>query len=149
MGQYSAAPVPPCLSFSGRTASPAFQVKGSEAAEDPKWVNTQLLLYLHISLGRFVRFALPSRFVSFRHNRVVFFSGRTAPSSFSNISKVISSSRRAIRSFRVRFAFRFVSALQGCIFLWADSSVFLSTASFFFYSGTGFNGSNYDSLLRF
>ena len=45
---------------------------------------------------------------------------------------------RAIRSFRVGIAFRFVSALQGCIFLWADSSVFFSTASFFFTAGLAF-----------
>ena len=33
-------------------------------------------------------------------------------------------SRAAFRSFRVTFASRFVSTQQGCIFLWADSSVF-------------------------
>ena len=63
MGQYSAAPVPPDLSWAFR---PLLQCRSSGAAEDPRWVNTQLPLYLQIYLGRFVRFALPFafRFVS-------------------------------------------------------------------------------------
>ena len=33
-------------------------------------------------------------------------------------------SRQTFRPFRVSFAFRFVSTQQGCLFLWADSSIF-------------------------
>ena len=46
-----------------------------------------------------------------RHGRAVFSSGRTALSSFSKVSKATFSSGRAVRSFRVSFAFRFVTTL--------------------------------------
>ena len=72
--------------------------------------------------GQFVRFALLSRFVSFRHNWADFPLGEQL---------CIISPRYPRQPFLlggqfVRFALssRFVSAQQGCIFLWADSSVF-------------------------